>query len=76
MPGQAIPVPVTVPEPLPANTTERLCGGMTAKVAVTFWSLLIVTVQVAVPLHPPPDQPLKLEPDAAAAVSVTTVPAA
>ena len=47
-----------------------------AKVAVTFWSLLIVTVQVAVPLHPPPDQPLKLEPDAAAAVSVTTVPAA
>jgi hypothetical protein len=47
---------------------------MAAKVAVTVWSLLSVTVQVAVPLHPPPDQPLKLEPDPGAAVNVTTVP--
>jgi hypothetical protein len=33
-------------------------------------------VQVPVPLQPPPDQPLKLEPDAGEAVKVTTEPAA
>jgi hypothetical protein len=33
-------------------------------------------VQVPVPLQPPPDQPLKLEPDAGDAVKVTTEPAA
>jgi hypothetical protein len=44
------------------------------KVAVTDCSALIVTVQVPVPLHPPPDQPPKLEPDAGEAVKVTEEP--
>jgi len=44
-------------------------------VAVTDWSELIVTVHVPVPEQPPPDQPVKLEPDPDAAVNVTIVPA-
>jgi hypothetical protein len=35
---------------------------------------LIVTVQVLVPEHPPPDQPAKVDPAAAVAVRVTLVP--
>jgi hypothetical protein len=42
---------------------------------VTDWAALIVTVHVPVPEHPPPDQPLKFDPDAGAAVNVTAVPA-
>ena len=42
-------------------------------VAVTDCAALIVTVQVPVPLHAPP-QPAKLEPEVAEAVSVTLVP--
>jgi hypothetical protein len=45
------------------------------KVAVTDWSKLIVTVHVPVPLHPPPDQPAKLEPELGEALNVTIVPA-
>ncbi len=49
-------------------------AGSALKVAVTvlFWST--VTVQVPVPEHPPPDQPVKIDPEDAEAVSVTTVP--
>ena len=46
------------------------------KVAVTVVAALKVTVQVPVPVHPPPLQPLKIEPAAGVAVSVTAVPPA
>ena len=42
--------------------------------AVTLWAPLMVTVQGAVPLHPPPLQPAKEDPPAAVAVRVTLVP--
>jgi hypothetical protein len=45
-------------------------------VAVTPWPEFIVTVQVPVPVQPPPDQPAKTEPEAADAVSVTDIPGA
>jgi len=41
--------------------------------AVTFVAVFIVTAQVPVPLHPPL-QPVKVEPEAAVAVSVTLAP--
>ena len=41
------------------------------KLAVTVRSLLMVTLHVPVPEQPPPDHPAKVEPVAAAAVSVT-----
>src|SRR6266545_1229276 len=63
---------VTVPEPAPAFVTVSVWL-TSAKVAVTARSWSIVTVQAPVPLQAPP-QPLKLEPVAAVAVSVTTVP--
>lgn len=44
------------------------------KVAVTPWSEFMAIVQVPVPEHPPPDQPVKAEPELAVAVSVTDVP--
>jgi hypothetical protein len=44
------------------------------KVAVTDWSLFMVTVQVPVPEHPPPLQPVNVEFPSATAVSVTDVP--
>ena len=76
--GQEIPLPVTVPEPLPESATVRLCvaGGLAAKLAVTDLSELSVRVQALVPLHPPPDQPLKLEPDWGVAVNVKMEPCA
>jgi hypothetical protein len=43
-------------------------------VAVIERAALIVTVQVPVPAQPAPDQPAKLEPGAALAVSVTVAP--
>lgn len=43
------------------------------KVAVTVVALLIVMEQVPVPEHPPP-HPVKLLPEAGAAVRVTVVP--
>jgi hypothetical protein len=45
-------------------------------VAVTVVAALSVTVQVPVPEHAPPLQPVKLEPAAGAAVKVTAVPLA
>jgi len=44
-----------------------------SNVAVAEWSALIVSEQVPVP-EQSPDQPVKVEPDAAVAVSVTEVP--
>jgi hypothetical protein len=67
---------VTVPTPLPAGTTDSMKLGMTLKVAVTLRAVLIVTTQVPVPLHPPPDQPVKPDPELAEAVRVTAVPKA
>jgi len=44
------------------------------KVALTVTLLLIWTVQVPVPVQPPPLQPAKTDPAAGTAVSVTVVP--
>src|SRR6266704_3302625 len=64
---------VTVPLPVPAGVTVRV-KVWSAKVAVTVVAALRVTVQVPVPEQPPPLQPLKVEPAAGLAVSVTAVP--
>jgi hypothetical protein len=53
---------------------NTLTGRITENVALTAWAELNVTVHVPVPLQPAPDQPLKDEPDAALAVSVTVAP--
>ena len=73
--SQAIPVGalVTVPVPVPALVTESAKDDC-AKAALTDCAALIVTVQVLVPEHPPPLQPVKVEPAAGTAVSVTPVP--
>src|SRR6478752_2490203 len=64
---------VTVPVPVPAFVTVSV-RSMSVNVAVTVVSAVRVTTQLPVPEQPPPDQPVKLEPASAAAVSVTTVP--
>src|SRR5437667_9729918 len=64
---------VTVPLPVPAVLTVSGEVGR-AKVAVTVVAALRVTVHVPVPEQPPPLQPLKVEPAAGVAVSVTAVP--
>lgn len=76
VPGQSSPPPVTLPDPLPARTTVRVTGGggIVANVAVIDLAALSVTVHVPVPLQPPPDQPLNVEPDFGTAVNVTFVP--
>jgi hypothetical protein len=74
VPGHEIPLPLTVPEPLPASDTVSVW--LATNVAVTARSELIVTEQVPVPLQPPPDQPPKLDPDAGEAVKATIEPAA
>src|SRR6267143_1963322 len=61
---------VTVPLPAPDFITVSV-KGCSAKVAVTAWAALIVTLQVPVPVQPPPLQPVKVEPAAGAAVKVT-----
>src|SRR5438552_12356711 len=63
----------TVPLPVPAETTVRakICR---SKVAVTVVSAVRVTVQLAVPVQPPPCQPIKTEPGAGVGVSVTRLP--
>jgi hypothetical protein len=47
---------------------------MSVNVAVTVVSAPSVTVQVPVPVHPPPDQPVNVEPASGVAVSVRLVP--
>src|SRR5437899_921839 len=64
---------VTVPLPVPALLTVSARLGR-LKVAVTVVAAETVTVQAPVPEHPPPLQPVKVEPAAALAVSVTAVP--
>jgi len=63
---------VTVPAPAPALETVSVKVGV--KVAVTVVAAEIVTTHDPVPEHPPPFQPLKVEPAAGVAVSVTAVP--
>src|SRR5439155_19544212 len=70
MPAGAL---VTVPLPVPAGVTVSVKVG-SVKVAVTVVAAETVTVQVLVPEHPPPLQPVKVEPAAGAAVRVTAVP--
>jgi hypothetical protein len=60
----------TVPLPLLLTARVKLCG---AKVAVAEMLLVIVSTQFPVPLQPSL-QPVKTEPVAGVAVSVTAVP--
>ena len=71
---QSIPAGVlmTVPMPAPAVVTLRTTVGV--KVAVTAVAAVSVTVHVPVPVQAPPLQPVKTDPAAGVAVSVTTVP--
>ena len=64
---------VTVPEPVPALMTDTAYL-LRVKVGVTVVASLRLTTHVPVPVHPPPDQPVKLDPVAAAAVRVMVVP--
>jgi hypothetical protein len=70
MPAGAL---VTVPLPAPALVTLSAKDDC-MKVAVAEVAALMVTVQVPVPVQPPPLQPVKVEPAAGVAVSVTAVP--
>jgi hypothetical protein len=63
----------TVPLPEPPTLTVRLTGSRPNE-AVTAVVEVSVTVQDPVPAQPPPLQPVKVEPSAALAVRVTTVP--
>jgi len=71
MPAGAL---VTAPLPVPALLTVSVKVGV--KVAVTVVAAETVTTHDPVPAQPPPLQPLKVEPAAGAAVSVTAVPLA
>lgn len=68
-------VDVTLPLPVPARTTLSVLV-CSVNVAETVVAAVIVTTQLLVPLHPPPDHPVNADPTADAAESVTTVPAA
>lgn len=77
LPGQSIPagVLVTAPAPVPTLFTVSWMGAIVLKVAVTDVAAFREMVQVVlVPLQPP-DHAANLEPDLAAAVSLTDVPA-
>ena len=54
--------------------TEKSGGFKKLNVAVMVSSVLRTTVHVPIPEHPPPLQPPKLDPEAAAAVRVIDVP--
>ncbi|MBI3607018.1 MAG: hypothetical protein HY207_03520 [Nitrospirae bacterium] len=49
---------------------------LSVNVAETDWAVVMVTLQVPAPVHPPPLHPLKNDPDAAVAVRVTLAPLA
>ena len=66
-------LPVTVPIPVPGFVTVKLYA-VVPKDAVTDVAAFIVTVQVPVPEHPPPAQPVKVYPLFVDAVKVTDVP--
>jgi hypothetical protein len=69
---QLIPLGVDVTEPLPLAAT--VSGYVSSvKVAVAVFSVFMVTTQLPVPVHAPL-QPVKVDPAAAVAVSVTAVP--
>jgi hypothetical protein len=63
---------VTFPAAVTDFLTAKLYTGI--KVAVTDVAAVIVTVQVPVPEHPPPDQPEKVDPLVAEAAKVTDFP--
>ena len=69
---------MTVPVPVPGFVTVKLYTDVAevvvAKVAVTDVAAFIVTVQVPVPEHPPPNQPEKVDPLFAKAAKATDVP--
>jgi hypothetical protein len=66
---------ITLPLPEPVRAALTVTGASSAKVAPTVVAALTVSVQGAVPLQAP-DQPVKVEPAAAEAVSVTILPEA
>ena len=63
---------MTIPVPVPDFVTVKLYV-VVAKLAVTDFAALIVTVQVPVPEHAP-DQPEKVDPLLVAAARVTDFP--
>lgn len=67
-----MPAPVTLPLPSPSLSTY---SGYVFKVkdAVTLFAWSIVTLQLPVPLQPPPDQPVNEEPGSGFAVMVIGV---
>ncbi|HSR97548.1 MAG TPA: hypothetical protein VLM79_10880 [Kofleriaceae bacterium] len=71
---QLMPAGLDVTVPLPKRSDLRMTVRVrtSSNVAFTVVAALIVVVQVPVPLQPPPDQPVKVEPGDALAVSVTT----
>ena len=74
---QLIPVGVLVTVPFPAPALETVSVKVcTVNVAVTVVAAETVTVQAPVPVHPPPLQPVKVEPAAGVAVRVMVVPLA
>ena len=73
---QSIPVGLLVTVPVPMPVVVTLSTKVGVKVAVTVVAAETVSVHGSVPLHPPPLQPVKAEPAAGLAVSVTAVPLA
>jgi hypothetical protein len=70
---QSIPVGALVIEPLPVPALATVSVFCVSKIAVTERAVVMATVHDAVP-EQPPIQPVKLEPAAGEAVSVTWVP--
>src|SRR3954447_2689485 len=72
----AMPAGAEVTEPLPLPARVTVSGKVwSVNVAVTVVAAVSVSVHGVVPLQPPPDQPVNVEPVAATAVSVVMSPA-